>query len=203
MPTGKYKRTEKHRIAFKEAIKKRKYKYKGGYDAIHWWLNNHFGKADKCENADCNFKNTKRYEYALLKGKRYEYKRENFIKLCKSCHIKYDATENGREKVRQYLLGRKQTIEHIKKRVSKLIGKKMTEENKLKMGERKKGKPCLLIRKKCYQHDLNNRLVKIWNSQVEPSAFYKLSVSNISLCCSGKQKTAKGFIWKNKLDDTN
>jgi hypothetical protein len=35
-----------------------------------------------------------RYEWALLKGKMMERKRENFIQLCMSCHRKYDSVSN-------------------------------------------------------------------------------------------------------------
>jgi len=36
------------------------------YYAVHKWLKD---KANKCENNDCNYKNPKRFEYALIKGK--------------------------------------------------------------------------------------------------------------------------------------
>lgn len=64
-----------------------------GYIALHEWLSNYYGKANKCENPKCQYKNPKRYEWALIKGKKYERKRENFWRLCVSCHRKYDATE--------------------------------------------------------------------------------------------------------------
>lgn len=60
---------------------------KVGYHGIHSWLRKTFGKADKCEN---NENHKGEFEYALLKGKKYERKRENFKKLCHSCHAKYD-----------------------------------------------------------------------------------------------------------------
>lgn len=59
-----------------------------GYGGIHMWLRATFGKARKCEF--CNGLKAKRFEWALVKGKRYERKRENFIMLCPSCHRKYD-----------------------------------------------------------------------------------------------------------------
>lgn len=62
------------------------------YSALHHWLKYHFGKASKCENKEClGIGST--YEWALKKGCLYEYKRENFIELCHSCHRKYDITE--------------------------------------------------------------------------------------------------------------
>lgn len=59
------------------------------YIALHHWLRVQYGKANKCEGKDCT-KKSLRFEYALLKGKEYEAKRENFIQLCISCHKKYD-----------------------------------------------------------------------------------------------------------------
>ena len=60
-----------------------------GIAGIHDWLKREFDKANKCENGKC-LKRSVVYEYALLKGKEYERKRENFWMLCKSCHKKYD-----------------------------------------------------------------------------------------------------------------
>ena len=71
--------------------------WKGGiafYSNIHKWLNLTFGKADKCENINCQYKNPKRYEWAKLKNKNYKRKRENFIMLCKSCHERYDKSKH-------------------------------------------------------------------------------------------------------------
>ena len=62
------------------------------YHAIHFWLQRLYGKADKCENEGCTGKSNS-YEWALKSGLEYERKRESFIQLCKSCHRKYDLTE--------------------------------------------------------------------------------------------------------------
>jgi len=61
---------------------------------IHMWLRKNFGDANKCENLHCYYVDIygfkPRYEWSLLRGKKYEKKRENFWMLCKSCHFKYD-----------------------------------------------------------------------------------------------------------------
>lgn len=62
--------------------------YDSNYSNTHHWLKYHFGKAKKCER--CKGKSQKRYEYALIKGKKYEKKRENFMELCSPCHKIYD-----------------------------------------------------------------------------------------------------------------
>jgi len=62
--------------------------YEYNYNSAHKWLAYHFGKANKCER--CDTRSSSKYEYALLKGKKHEKKRENYIKLCAFCHKSYD-----------------------------------------------------------------------------------------------------------------
>lgn len=71
---------------------------KVGYQGIHIWLNRWFGKANACENSECN-KPSKHFEWAKLKDLPYERKRENFWMLCVSCHRKYDFNEELRIKL--------------------------------------------------------------------------------------------------------
>ena len=73
-------------------------KDKALYMAIHHWLSFNFGKPEICENKKC-LGIGKRYEWALKKDKGYDFKRNNFIRLCASCHRKYDLTEEMREKI--------------------------------------------------------------------------------------------------------
>lgn len=51
-------------------------------------------------------------------------------------------------------------------------------------------------RKKVYQFDKQNNLIKIWNYSKEAAEFYKVKDSSIRGCCCGKTKTIKKFIWK-------
>ena len=104
-----------------------------GYVAKHTWIVKHYGNAKKCENKKCvyprvNSKNVyieapKRFEWALIKGKKYTRNVKDYIQLCPSCHRKYDYTEEYREKQRQ-----------------RMLGTKMSEETKQKQSEVKKGK---------------------------------------------------------------
>ena len=48
--------------------------------------------------------------------------------------------------------------------------------------------------KKVYQYDKDYNLIKIWDSAAEASR-NGFDNANISKCCSGKQKTHKGYIW--------
>lgn len=56
------------------------------YSAFHSWLTRNYGK-EKCEHCGSV---TKRLDWALIKGKRYQHNRDNFMTLCRGCHIKYD-----------------------------------------------------------------------------------------------------------------
>lgn len=63
---------------------------KPSYTAIHLWLRKEYGPANKCSNKiDCP-KKAEVYNWCLKKGKEYERKRQNFIMLCRACHVKYD-----------------------------------------------------------------------------------------------------------------
>lgn len=59
------------------------------YRSIHDWLQYKYGKAVKCENPNCSKLNHK-YDWALKRNYKYEKNIENFIQLCRVCHIKYD-----------------------------------------------------------------------------------------------------------------
>lgn len=70
-------------------------KYK--YDRIHLWLRNKYGKATHCSSKKCSG-NSQKFEWALKKGKKYDYVKNNFIMLCHSCHVKMDLTPEGRKR---------------------------------------------------------------------------------------------------------
>ena len=87
-------------MKFPELTGKNSASWKGdkiSYMGIHKWLVITFGKANKCEQ--CGIIHNKRYHYALLKGKEYQRKRENFWMLCASCHKKYDLTPEVGKKI--------------------------------------------------------------------------------------------------------
>ena len=68
---------------------------KVGYYGIHDWLYTNFGKATKCE--ECGSK--KRVQWAKMKDKEYERRRESFWQLCYKCHMEYDGTSIKNQKV--------------------------------------------------------------------------------------------------------
>lgn len=100
------------------------------YNSLHWWIRRHWGRADKCENNRCSRESGK-YQWALIKGKKYEKKRSNFKMLCRKCHFNYDLREFQKEKFNKgRLLAQKARI-----------GSHHTEESKLKMSKNRKGVP--------------------------------------------------------------
>lgn len=52
------------------------------------------------------------------------------------------------------------------------------------------------LNKKIGQYDLNDNLIKIWNSQQQIVKTLGYTQSVISYCCIGKYKTAYGYKWK-------
>lgn len=74
------------------------WKEKTGKSNVHKWLSNNYREELKiCEGTNCR-KNSDWYDWALKKGCVYDKKRENFVRLCRSCHRRYDLTP---EKVRK------------------------------------------------------------------------------------------------------
>lgn len=54
------------------------------------------------------------------------------------------------------------------------------------------------IYKKILQYDLNNCLIREWDSISESAEKLKISISGIVACAKGKYKQFKGFIWRYK-----
>ena len=69
---------------------------KVGYSGIHIWLRKTFTK-EKCEDCGSIPPPAKKdfLEWALIKGCKYERKRENFKCVCRSCHLRYDEIINN------------------------------------------------------------------------------------------------------------
>ncbi len=69
---------------------------KVGYYGIHDWFQDHFPKPEKCEKCGIEGGPNKggrwNIQWALIHGKKYQRKLENFKKLCQRCHMEYDKT---------------------------------------------------------------------------------------------------------------
>jgi len=103
MPTGIYIRTKKpkRKVGWKlsEETKNKmsvahrgnkSYKWKGSdvsYNGLHRWIRGSFGRPNYCEH--CKKIDKKQYEWASI-NHTYTRERKDYIRLCQSCHIKYD-----------------------------------------------------------------------------------------------------------------
>lgn len=65
---------------------------RAGYYAIHKWIESRFGKPRKCEI--CKSTKKRKYEWASI-DHRYKRDRLNFMRLCTSCHRKWDIENNN------------------------------------------------------------------------------------------------------------
>jgi len=125
MPSGIYIRTEEHKKKISQTMKGKKPKnfelfhkksheriYTTGKDAAHWkgnkigyqgvhqWLRRNYGQPKECEW--CNGKNAKRFEWANIYHS-FKRDRADYIRLCKSCHSKYDHPKNRTNEVLKYI----------------------------------------------------------------------------------------------------
>lgn len=64
--------------------------------AIHKWLDWHYGKPKTCVDKQCTGK-SQTFDWCLKTGYKYERNRDNFQRMCRSCHRKYDLTPEKRE----------------------------------------------------------------------------------------------------------
>ena len=100
----------------------------------------------------------------------------------------------------------KQHTEESKKKLSKAMkgkykgennpfyGKQHTEKSKKKMSEAKKGKGT----KPILQYTKDMVFIRVWDSATQVEKELNIKSTNICMCCKGKIKTAKGFIWRYK-----
>jgi hypothetical protein len=58
-----------------------------GYKAIHTWMTRHFGQPKLCEH--CGTTTAKRFDWANI-SRKYNHDRSDWLRLCKSCHNKFD-----------------------------------------------------------------------------------------------------------------
>lgn len=65
--------------------------------------------------------------------------------------------------------------------------------------ERPKGKDCPNSKRIC-QIDLDGNLINIWDSATDASNILGIDQSSISMVCSGRRKTAGGFVWVHEYD---
>lgn len=65
---------------------------RASYAAVHIWVNNHFGRPQKCES--CNTTENRMYHWANLSGT-YSRERSDWLRLCVPCHKGNDVKALG------------------------------------------------------------------------------------------------------------
>jgi len=110
-----------------------------GYYAVHKWLKKHFGKADICEGEDCSGISNN-YQWCLKHNCNYIKDRDCFLKLCVSCHRKYDFTEEKGKIISNFMKTRITSIETKEKMSKTRKGKKLSEEwsKNISLGQKKR-----------------------------------------------------------------
>lgn len=71
-----------------------KWQEKPTYHAVHFWIRKELGFPNTCLHCGLKSDNHRKIQWANLSG---EYKRDilDWIRLCSSCHKKYDMKRNG------------------------------------------------------------------------------------------------------------
>lgn len=105
----------------------------------------------------------------------------------------YGATisKQEREKRRKFHLGKKMLAKSIEKTRRANLGRKNSEEAKLRMINSSPNK------KQVIQYDLRGNLIRVWNSLAECCRITLFCKKNICECCNHKRlKTYRGFKWE-------
>lgn len=97
-----------------------------------------------------------------------------------------------RKKISDKQLGHAVSIEARHKISKSLIGTKHPPRSSTHIQHLRESSP---NKRKVSQLSKDGQLIKVWDCVNDAARFYKISQANISDCCLGKQKTAKGFIW--------
>ena len=157
------------------------------YAAIHYWLRNKYGRATKCEGKNCSGISVE-YQWAKLREKQYARKRGNFMQLCRSCHARYDITEETRKKMSRVAKARRKSPETLKRLSASMKGRVYSAETIERMRGAHKGIPVVQI-------GIDGNVVQVWRSQSEASRGIK--VNHSSFCEALKRGwKCRGFYWK-------
>lgn len=125
------------------------------------------------------------------------------IKLSNSKKLMTDITKS---KIRKAHIGKKASIETKEKMSESKKGYKHTEEAKKNMSIAQSNRvqsPCPdYLKRKIDQFDLNMNFIKTHNS-ISELGLLGFSIGNISMCCNGKRKYHKGYIFKYNNNNNN
>lgn len=149
------------------------------YFTIHKWVYRKIGKNKCCSICKTN---SGRIENALIRGKIYEKKVENFIPLCVKCHSKYDNS----------LKGVKRSSE-TKKRISlSKTGRILSAETRQKMSLSKIGKSSHMKGRYGKSSNAAKKIIDtytglIYNSLLEAANKKDIHCSTLSMMLNGKK----------------
>ena len=89
--------TKEHKDNISKSLRGSKHQYWKGdlvsYEGIHDWVARNFGKMKMCEH--CGTTSAKKFEWANRSGY-YTRKRDDWMRLCTSCHRYYDSRKRKR-----------------------------------------------------------------------------------------------------------
>ena len=122
-------------------------------------------------------KQSSEFHKRLWKDENYRNKVTNAIKAFHETHIGYNTRSQSEE-----------TKEKLSKKIKGTSNIKNSGTNNGMSGHIPANARCVL------QYDLEGNFIKEWPSAAE--AKRQLGIDNITVVCSGKRKTAGGFIWK-------
>jgi hypothetical protein len=113
------------------------------YFQAHYQIKKLYGRPEKCEGKDCSGKSIV-FEWAvkkeILNRGYWTVRREEWLRLCKSCHIRYDKdTAPGRYE--SLKLGRGDKSEELKERISdSLKGRSLGKKHRRRISKGMKGR---------------------------------------------------------------
>ena len=151
-----------------------------------------------CENAGnmLGFKHSveSKKNMSKVQLRRYEDPKERA-----KCNVFKNLTEKEREvyikKLSESHKGIKHSSETKIKMIELSLGRGHNDETKIRLSEINKGRESY-NKRKVYQLDLNNNVVKLWDSLTEAAKHFNINPSRICSSCNGRTKTCVGFKWK-------
>lgn len=72
------------------------YKKVVGKSRVHQWMRDKYGTPKICDTKNCQSASIW-FDWALIHGKKYERKRANFKRLCRTCHRRYDFDQKKKD----------------------------------------------------------------------------------------------------------